>query len=255
LSQDTEEVGTAIRNLLEVTLDGQRAWRTDYEAFREWRILVEGVGILTFQANDVEIAEARGFSIADRPLPVAVANIKDAPRGRIFTILHELTHILLSEGGICDFHEAGTDESSRVEAFCNRVAGAILFPKQVVLASETVRNHSAKKMEWTDAELADLSREFGGSREAALVRLLTLGLTTEKFYRDQRDKFLTLYAEQRKRLKGFAPPHEVALTSAGPTFTGLVIESFNQERITASDVLTSFDSVRIWGIYPGGTRG
>ena len=32
------------------------------------------------------------------------------------------------------------------------------------------------------------------------------------------------------------PPHEVALTSAGPTFTSLVVENFNRERITASDV-------------------
>ena len=69
-----------------------------------------------------------------------------------------------------------------------------------------------------------------------MVRLLTLGLTTERYYREKRDEFLKLYIEQRKRQKGFAPPLEVALTSAGPTFTSLVIESFNRERITASDV-------------------
>jgi Zn-dependent peptidase ImmA (M78 family) len=235
-NQDAEGAATAVRQLLGVSLKKQSGWRTDYEAFREWRLLVENIGILTFQANDVEVVEARGFSIAERPLPVAVANIKDAPRGRIFTLLHELVHILLSTGGICDLHESGTDEASRVEAFCNHVAGAILFPRDALLATQTVRSHRRNEIEWTDAELAALSREFGGSREAALVRLLTLGLATEKFYRDKRDKFLALYTEQRKRLKGFAPPHEVALTSAGPTFTSLVIESFNRERITASDV-------------------
>src|ERR1035437_90923 len=77
---------------------------------------------------------------------------------------------------------------------------------------------------------------FGGSREAALVRLLSLGLTNTSFYRSRRDAFLKVYAEQRQQQKGFAPPHQVALSSAGPTFTGLVIESFNRERITASDV-------------------
>lgn len=236
LTQGAEQVATDVRQLLSVSLEKQSAWRTDYEAFREWRLLVENIGILTFQANDVEVAEARGFSIAERPLPVAVANIKDAPRGRIFTLLHEVVHILLASGGICDLHETGTDEASRVEAFCNRVAGAILFPRDALLATETVRSHRKSDIEWTDGELATLSREFGGSREAALVRLLTLGLTTEEFYRAKRDKFLALYAEQRKRLTGFAPPHEVALTSAGPAFTSLVIESFNRERITASDV-------------------
>jgi hypothetical protein len=69
--------------------------------------------------------------------------------------------------------------------------------------------------------------------------LLTLGLTTQAYYDEKHEEFQKRYQEQREseRLKGgFAPPHEIALTSAGPTFTSLVIESFNRERITASDV-------------------
>ena len=87
------------------------------------------------------------------------------PHGGIFTLLHELTHIMLKEGGICDFHDAD------VEAYCNRVAGAALFPQESLLRSPTVRNHRGNDPNWSDAELRDLSRRFGGSREAALVRL------------------------------------------------------------------------------------
>jgi hypothetical protein len=64
-------------------------------------------------------------------------------------------------------------------------------------------------------------------------------LTTQAYYDEKREVFLKRYAEQRERERqkgGFAPPHEVALTSAGPTFTSLVVENFNRERITASDV-------------------
>ena len=236
-NNDSETAATMLRELLGVSLENQRTWRTDYEAFRQWRVLIENAGMLTFQANGVEVGEARGFSIAERPLPVAVANIKDAPRGRIFTLLHEVVHILLSDGGICDLHESTEDKASRIEAFCNRVAGATLFPRAALLGSDVVQRHRKGQVQWADDELATLSREFGGSREAALVRLLTLGLTTERFYHEKRDEYLELYAEQRKKDKGgFAPPHEVALTSAGPTFIGLVLESFNRERITASDV-------------------
>jgi len=236
LDQGPENASAAVRDFLGVSLERQSTWRTDYEAFKQWRLLIENTGILTFQANGVEPAEARGFSISERPLPVAVANIKDAPRGRIFTLLHEVAHILLNDGGICDLHESHENESSRIEAFCNHVAGAVLFPKEAFLAMDVVLRHRKGDPAWTDQELAELSRRFGGSREAALVRLLTLGLTTERYYREKRDEFLKLYIEQRKRQKGFAPPLEVALTSAGPTFTSLVIESFNRERITASDV-------------------
>ncbi len=239
LSDDPEAAASEVRRILKVTLKDQITWRTDYDAFRQWRLLIERAGILTFQANDVETNEARGFSISERPLPVAVTNIKDAPRGRIFTLLHETTHILLRDGGICDLHESNQNARSRVEAFCNHVAGATLFPRDALLRTNTVLAHKKGDIAWDDEELKELSRHFGGSREAALVRLLALGLTTQRYYEEKHKGFLRSYSEQRERdrLKGgFAPPHEVALTSAGPTFTGLVIESFNRERITASDV-------------------
>lgn len=236
VDQGPENAAETVRAFLGVSLERQSTWRTDYEAFKQWRQLIEYAGILTFQSNNVETAEARGFSISERPLPVAVANIKDAPRGRIFTLLHEVAHILLNNAGICDLHESQENESSRIEAFCNHAAGAVLFPKEALVTTEIVLRHRKGNPAWTDQELAELSRRFGGSREAALVRLLTLGLTTEQYYREKRDEFLKRYMEQRKRQKSFAPPHEVAVTSAGPTFTSLVIESFNRERITASDV-------------------
>lgn len=236
LDQDPEAAAEAVRAFLGVSLERQGAWRADYEALKQWRLLIENAGILTFQAPDVEVNEARGFSISERPLPVAVANIKDAPRGRIFTFVHEITHVLLRDGGICDLHESDEDEASRIEAFCNRVAGATLFPRAALLATDTVGRHRRGDMAWSDDELAEISRQFGGSREAALVRLLTLGLTSSAFYRKMREEFLKQYAKQRQRQKGFALPHVVALASAGPTFASLVIESFNRERITASDV-------------------
>ncbi|HZR30651.1 MAG TPA: XRE family transcriptional regulator [Terriglobales bacterium] len=237
IQQDSESAAEIVRKLLRVTLPDQRRWTTDYEAFREWRARIEEAGILTFQATGVDSEEARGFSIGERPLPVAVANIKDAPRGRIFTLLHEVAHILLRESGVCDLHESEEDAPSRIEAFCNRVAGAALFPGDALLNTSVVRAHPKAEMVWSDAELQQISRQFGGSREAALVRLLGLGLTTQAVYDQKSAEFKELYAQQKLKQKGgFVPPHELAITSAGPTFTSLVIESFGRERITASDV-------------------
>jgi len=233
LDESVEEVATRLRTSLGVEIEMQSAWRQDHEAFKQWRRLLERSGILTLQATGLQLAEARGFSINLRPLPVVVVNIKDAPRGRIFTLLHEATHLMLNDGGICDLHDA--DE----EAFCNRVAGATLFPKDALLNSEVVRQHKKGDPNWTDYQLQELSRQFGGSREAALVRLLTLKLTTQAFYDRARKEFLRIYKEQqekRQEAEGFAPPHVIALSSAGPLFTSLVIQNLNREKITASDV-------------------
>jgi Zn-dependent peptidase ImmA (M78 family) len=238
LGDDPEVAAAKIRAALGIRTELQSQWRVDNVAFREWRALLERAGVMTFQATTIEPDEARGFSISLKPLPVAVANIKDAYRGRIFTLLHEVTHIALSESGICDLDDnQRRNVSGTIEAFCNRVAGAVLFPKQDLLATAEARNHRATDPNWPDADIQSLARKFGGSREALLVRLLSLGRTSETFYYKKRDEYRLQYAKWREeRKEGFAPPHVVSLSSAGPLFTNLVIENFNRENITASDV-------------------
>jgi Zn-dependent peptidase ImmA (M78 family)/DNA-binding XRE family transcriptional regulator len=233
LNDPVEETATRLRRGLNISVEEQATWRHDNDAFKGWRNKVERAGVLALQATTLGLNEARGFSISLSPLPVVVVNIKDAPRGRIFTLLHELTHIMLKEGGICDFN----DED--VEAYCNRVAGAALFPRESLLGSLVVLSHAKNNPNWSDAELRDLSRQFGGSREAALVRLLTLGLTTQSFYDRMRQEFLRQYEaiqKEKEESEGFAPPHVIALSSVGPLFTSLVLENLNREKITASDV-------------------
>jgi Zn-dependent peptidase ImmA (M78 family) len=232
-NDDVEQVAIHLRKSIGVSTAEQSSWRIDNEAFKQWRLVLERAGILTLQATNLQLKEARGFSISLKPMPVVVVNIKDAPRGRIFTLLHETTHVMLNEGGVCDLHDADA------EAFCNRVAGAALFPREALLATATTRRHRKGDPAWTDAELQEISRQFGGSREAALVRLLTLGLTTQSFYDRMRKEFLKQYAkqqEEKEKATGFAPPHVVAISSAGPLFTGLVVENFNRDKITASEV-------------------
>ena len=148
------------------------------------------------------------------------------------------TFQLPNESGICDLDDnSSRNASARIEAFCNRVAGATLFPKNDLLATTELRDHKVTDMAWSDAEIQSLSRKFGGSREALLVRLLFLGRTSEKFFYKKRDEYRAEYAKWREQRKeGFAPPHVISLSSAGPLFTNLVIENFNREHITASDV-------------------
>jgi len=236
--EDVEVAAGRIRAALGVQTDWQSQWRIDNEAFREWRALLERVGILTFQATDLGLDEARGFSISLRPLPAVTVNIKDAYRGRIFTLLHEVAHIALNDGGICNLDDDQRhNASAHIESFCNRIAGAVLFPKDDLLRTSEVVNHRAGDPNWSDADIVSLSRKFGGSREALLVRLLSLGRTTQKFYHHKRDLYRAEYAKWRdERKEGFAPPHVVSLSSAGPLFTTLVMENFNREHITASDV-------------------
>jgi Zn-dependent peptidase ImmA (M78 family)/transcriptional regulator with XRE-family HTH domain len=245
LSEDTENVASNIRKFSGIHYDEQVSWKNEYEAFNQWRSALENLGVLIFQARKVELSEMRGFSITDAPLPVIVLNINDSPKGRIFTMLHEFVHLMLKESGLCNLEEDGLHQTheSEVEIFCNQVAGAALIPMRQLLAEDIVTGRQ-KKPEWDDTELDKLASRYKASREVVLRRLLIAQLTTEAFYRQKRKEFQKEYEALGKKEGGFAPPHIIALASAGNHFVNLVLDSYYREKITTS-ALSDYLNIRL----------
>jgi Zn-dependent peptidase ImmA (M78 family)/DNA-binding XRE family transcriptional regulator len=252
LTEDPEDVAVRLHDLLGVKRAEVASWRNVYDAFNRWRGALEEVGVLVFQAEDVEVAETRGFSLSERLFPAVVVNIKDAVVGRVFSMLHEATHLMLREGGLCDLLEETSRAQERIEAFCNYVAGATLMPGAWMLEEDVVRQH--KGTQWADEEIALLAQAYRASRETVVRRLLVLGKTTEDFYRKKRKQLQVEFEAQQEETQqkkalgleagGFAPPDRMAVSTAGPLFVRLVLESYHQEKITAND-LSRFLEVRL----------
>ncbi len=233
LDENPEDLGVRVRAKLAPVVP--KNWSSAYDPFNFWRSKLEATGVLVFQAERIEIGEMRGFSISERSLPVIVLNMKDTPRGRTFTMLHELTHLMLHEAGVCDLREeAERPEENKIEICCNRVAGAALVPQNEILAEGVVKS-KGKRDTWSNSELRFLANRFGVSREVILRRLLILGRATQGFYKEKRAEFEDAYAQSPPE-EGFAPPHRIALSTAGPLFARLVLTSYYQDSITASDV-------------------
>lgn len=241
-SEVPEVVAERVREALGVALETQRRWSTSYEALNGWRDAAERLGLLVFQASGVDVEEMRAFSISDFPLPVIVVNIGDAPAGRVFSMMHELAHLALRKGGLCDLVEHGErpPEDQRIEVFCNAVAADALVPKTALLRHAVVEAHG-KVPQWTDGELRDLARAFSVSREVILRRLLSMGRTTPSFYEVARHRFLQEYRERRNQREGFAPPDVQAVAAAGHTFVRLVLDNYYSEQITSRDVSELLD--------------
>jgi len=249
LGDDTEAVAARSREWLGVTMADQRRWRAEYQPIAGWIAALEARSVLVFQTGAVEVGEMRGFSLTAPELPAIVVNAKDAPRGRVFTLMHEFCHLMLNRGGVCDPARVGSEGRSpdeNVEVFCNRMAGALLVPRDALLEDarvQAVRDTS----EWEDELLGALASDFGVSREVILRRLLILGKTTGEFYEQKRAEYLAQYAERATGVQengGFAPPFRVALRDNGRRYTSLVLEALERERITPADV-TDFLGVRL----------
>ncbi len=202
LHEDPEQVGTRVRNALSPqfpTTDGRIV-------FNAWRTAAEEAGLLVFQADAIALTEMRGLSLSEHPLPVVVLNIQDAYRARTFTLLHEVAHIALGNGGMCLLDESGPNTPiRRTEVFCNHVAGAASVPAALLLQELETPKRAVDEL--ADDVLVTLARRYGVSSEVIARRLLTLGRVTAAFYQRKRIEFQQQYERLRsERSPGFAPP-------------------------------------------------
>jgi Zn-dependent peptidase ImmA (M78 family)/transcriptional regulator with XRE-family HTH domain len=240
LDDDPEQAGKRVRQVLGVQLAQQQKWR-EGTAFNEWKAIIEARGVLVFQARGVSYKEVRGFSIAEHPLPVIVVNGSDFPNAKTFTLLHEFVHLLLHLGGICDpyaYVVRGRSRNSRIEVFCNHVAGAILVPaSSLVNHASVVANEDPEG--WTEAALDRIARDFGVSTLVVVRRLLTLGRTTERFYKEYHERAIARAEKHRleRPPQESGPPRPVMVVAdLGRAFTGTVLDAYRGRVITASDV-------------------
>ena len=130
LDEDHRAVAKRIREYLDVSLEEQQKAPKD-KAFNFWRSRFEAKGILVFQMFKIEPQQARGLSLYFPDLPIVLTNVKDAVAGRVFTLFHELVHLMLRGDAICELVEdnQSSKAKTRVEAFCNRVAAEALVPQ------------------------------------------------------------------------------------------------------------------------------
>ncbi|MFN8591151.1 MAG: XRE family transcriptional regulator [Thermomicrobiales bacterium] len=229
---------TAAQRVREWLAPPQVRSNSPYDHLNTWIGQVEARGILVTQMSDVSIEEARGFSIGRYPLPVIAINGAEPPRAKLFTLLHEVTHILLHRGAMCDLEDAPTPlvepEGRRLEWYCNSVAAAVLMPKNVVLEAVTNREEGY----WSNDDLRALAGRFGVSAEAMLVRLVTLNLAPREEYRARRPVFLEQYRAQRRENAGYLTYSNEQIRNMSRRYIAVVWRAYERGEVSEPDLST-----------------
>ena len=152
---------------------------------------------------------------------------------------------MLRQSGVSDLDVEGPrpKDDERVEVFCNQVAAATLMPRETFLHEPLIAPHGPGVREWSDEDVLALSKIYSVSREAIVRRLLTLGRTTEAFYKRKRAQFAVEFQRQKQREKekneGKAIPRNMpreTVADFGKPFVRRVIENYHLDRISLSDV-------------------
>ncbi len=244
LDASVEDVGRQIRDALSVNFDIQSKWRDTRAAFIAWRSRIEELGVLVFQTTRFESSEASGFAYWAPKLPLIAVNQKDAMGRRLFSLLHELAHLMLHQSGVSDLDDGRRQVSDqRVEVFCNKVAAAALMPKLQFLSQPTIGNAPSGRREWSDDEIGTLAKAFSVSREAVVRRLLTLERTTDEFYRLKRAQYLKEYAatQARKRQQETKKPiprnmPNETVAAVGRPLLRLLLSQYHSDRLSLAEV-------------------
>ncbi|KKM68008.1 hypothetical protein LCGC14_1465260 [marine sediment metagenome] len=231
LEQNTEDIAEKIISLLKLHVELRKKWKDKYKAFNSLRKAFEDVGILVFQVSRIDIKEMRGFSFSEEPYPTIALNRSDSPFGRIFTLIHELCHIMLNKGGLCTL-KSEDEIHFEIEKFCNAVAGAVLVPQTFLLNHELVLNHANNKT-WELEELDKLKKIFWCSSEVILRRLLIFEKTSAAFYQEMRK-----YWQSLPKPSGGGPEKsfEKVLRTNPKTYIKILLNALYERKITMTDI-------------------
>lgn len=192
-------------------------------------------------AMDVEVF--RGFAIADEIAPFVVINDNDSRAAWSFTLLHEVTHLLLGQTGLSGAH-AGT----AIEQLCNNVASEWLLPSHVLaeLAIDPTSDSSA-----LEHRIDNFVRTKNISRTMVAYRLLKLGSIDGQMFDRLRSAFRDQWRQHRDRQRTKARE-----SKGGPNYftvrrhrVGNALLSFAR-RMNASGALSTTKTARLLGVRP-----
>ena len=247
LTDGTEAAGEAARAALGVSLADQWTWNRAEDALAGWLEAVEALGVLVLRTSDVPLERMRGFSLSQSHVPVIVINAQDARYGQVFSLAHEFAHLMLREGGLCGLFEPDSGAGRQIESWCNATAGSLLMPRTSLIKDESAA--APVDRDWSDAELTELSERYGVSKEAVLLRLVTLGRASRQLYVARRQQYSSAYADQReqdkqrrKAAKRKGPPrHRMVIRDQGKPYVRLVLDAYYRNAITLSSLSTLLD--------------
>ncbi len=188
--------------------------------FSYFRKIIEQNGIAVFQLYGVNLSEMRGLAISYDDLPIICINSCDSNNAKVFTLFHELAHILRRTSSLClvDFTDKGE------EHICNEIAASVLMPR--LIFSEVAQQRAVID----DDFISELSDHFAVSRLAVVVRLYNLGLISREEYRG----FYAKYSfEPRKKTTGGGPSFiDGYLSKHGTLYVKTIFDAYENNLIS-----------------------
>jgi Zn-dependent peptidase ImmA (M78 family) len=219
----------AVRERLGISLEEQFSWhdRDGYVPLRHWIDAVEELGVLVVQDGSLSVDMMRGFSSLHEQVPVIVLNTQDDARARVYTLIHELGHLLRGD----------QSRSAQLEQWLEGFAGNVLMPRpalaQVVedfRISDSLRHYDM------------VALQFGVTPRAAVVRSVRASLISQ----EEADEILNRIARRGPRARGGGGNYyRTQLARLSPSYTRLVFSALENQAVTYPAASSLLDGVKV----------
>lgn len=157
------------RQQLGISKEDQLGAKTAAAFYSICRKAIEGLGVFVIHES-YPTEDGSGFCLHSDRAPVVVVNtLKQTPGRRLFTLLHELAHVLIAESGISDPFLG----KNKIEKWCNEFAGSFLAPSSILAEIYGAPTPSSIPDVGTVRRIAS---RLNMSQEAVVVRLAQLHL-------------------------------------------------------------------------------
>ncbi len=227
-----ETMAREVREYIGVSLEEQCSWGTDDDALKNWRQALIDIGVFVFK-DAFRVPEYSGFCLYDEVFPIIYVNNSAAKTRQIFTLFHELAHLLFHTSGIDtigdEYIPALPAPARRIEVLCNHFAAQFLLPEAAFRDAFAGFDPSENT-----AEL--LAARFHVSREFIYRKFLDRGLIEEAIYTEAAAR----WADQRQPGAG-GNPYWTKIAYLGREYIELALRQYHQNRINQNQLAEYLD--------------
>ncbi len=223
--ESPEESAARIREFIGVSLADQFGWRNADTAFKAWRRAFYRIGVSVFK-DRFRADEFCGFSLYDVDFPVIYVNNSDAKNRQIFTLFHELAHLIYRTSGVFmtrTFGQSPPADKLQIEKKCNALAALILVPEEEFDLARTPERFDR-------SEASDLARRFSVSREVIYRKFRDRNWIDQGEYEAATIEWADQLANAPKKKPG-GDFYRTWLTYLGEEYVTLAFRRYYEERI------------------------
>jgi len=231
IQSNINEIVLKMRQILELGNDWASQKFSWNEAFRYLIEKFENAGIFVVVNGIVgnnphrklDVNEFRGFVLFDEIAPFVFINNNDAMSGKIFTLIHELVHILIGQSASFDLMNLQS-ANNEIEQFCDKCAAEFLVPEKAI---KNIKNFNVNSFE-------SLARQFKVSQIVIARRLLDIGkISKDEFY----DFYKEYMNKESKRSKSSGGDfYNTAQYRYGKRFLNVIRNALENNNISYRDV-------------------